>query len=127
MVIESYAQVHHIVSNIRGQLYENVPPGDVIRAIFPGGTITGCPKVRCMEIIAEIERVGRGPYTGSMGYVNRDGGMDLNILIRTIVREGDNISLRAGAGIVADSVPERELEETRAKAGAIVLALVTEN
>lgn len=127
MVIESYAQVHHIVSNIRGKLYEDVPPGDVIRAVFPGGTITGCPKVRCMEIIAELERVGRGPYTGSMGYVNRDGGMDLNILIRTIVREGDRISLRAGAGIVADSVPERELEETRAKAGAIVLALVTES
>ena len=126
MVIESYAQVHHIVSNIRGQLYDDVPPGDVIRAIFPGGTITGCPKVRCMEIIAELERVGRGPYTGSMGYVNRDGGMDLNILIRTIVREGDSISLRAGAGIVADSVPQRELEETRAKAGAIVLALITE-
>ncbi|HLF59277.1 MAG TPA: chorismate-binding protein, partial [Alphaproteobacteria bacterium] len=127
MVIESYAQVHHIVSNIRGQLYDDVPPGDVIRAVFPGGTITGCPKVRCMEIIAELERVGRGPYTGSMGYVNRDGGMDLNILIRTLVREGDSISLRAGAGIVADSIPERELEETRAKAGAIVLALVTED
>ena len=127
MVIESYAQVHHIVSNIRGQLYEDIPPGDVIRAIFPGGTITGCPKVRCMEIIAELERVGRGPYTGSMGYVNRDGGMDLNILIRTILREGDSISLRAGAGIVADSIPQRELEETRAKAGAIVLALITES
>jgi len=126
MVIESYAQVHHIVSNIRGQLYENTAPGDIIRAIFPGGTITGCPKVRCMEIIAELERVGRGAYTGSMGYVNRDGGMDLNILIRTLVREGDSIFLRTGAGIVADSIPERELEETRAKAGAIVLALVTE-
>jgi 4-amino-4-deoxychorismate synthase (2-amino-4-deoxychorismate-forming) component I len=126
MVIESYAQVHHIVSNIRGQLYEGMAPGDVIRAIFPGGTITGCPKVRCMEIIAELERVGRGPYTGSMGYVNRDGGMDLNILIRTIVREGDSIFLRVGAGIVADSIPERELEETRAKAGAILMALVTE-
>jgi len=127
MVIESYAQVHHIVSNIRGQLYEDIAPGDVIRAVFPGGTITGCPKVRCMEIIAELERVGRGPYTGSMGYVNRDGGMDLNILIRTLVRDGDSLSLRAGAGIVADSIPDRELEETRAKAGAIVLALVTEN
>jgi anthranilate synthase component 1 len=126
MVIESYAQVHHIVSNIRGQLLDNTAPGDVIRAIFPGGTITGCPKVRCMEIIAELERVGRGAYTGSMGYVNRDGGMDLNILIRTLVREGDSIFLRTGAGIVADSIPERELEETRTKAGAIVLALVTE-
>jgi anthranilate synthase component 1 len=127
MVIESYAQVHHIVSNIRGQLYDDVFPGDVIRAVFPGGTITGCPKVRCMEIVAELERVGRGPYTGSMGYVNRDGDMDLNILIRTLVRDGEEVSLRAGAGIVADSIPERELEETRAKAGAIVLALVTED
>jgi anthranilate synthase component 1 len=127
MVIESYAQVHHIVSNVQGQLYEDVMPGDVVRAIFPGGTITGCPKVRCMEIIAELEQVGRGAYTGSMGYVNRDGGMDLNILIRTIVAEGDEISLRAGAGIVADSIPERELEETEAKARALVMALVTES
>jgi anthranilate synthase component 1 len=127
MVIESYAQVHHIVSNIQGQLREGVKPGDVVRAIFPGGTITGCPKVRCMEIIAELEQVGRGAYTGSMGYINRDGGMDLNILIRTIVAEGDEISLRAGAGIVADSIPERELEETEAKARALVMALVTES
>ncbi|MGB8276131.1 MAG: aminodeoxychorismate synthase component I [Alphaproteobacteria bacterium] len=127
MVIESYAQVHHIVSNIEGQLYEDVNPGDVLRAIFPGGTITGCPKVRCMEIIAELEQVGRGAYTGSMGYINRDGSMDLNILIRTIVAEGDEISLRAGAGIVADSIPERELEETQAKARALVMALVTES
>lgn len=125
MIIESYAQVHHIVSNVRGELTREAAPGDVVRAIFPGGTITGCPKVRCMEIITEFEGVGRGPYTGSMGYVNRDGGLDLNILIRTILREGDEVSLRAGAGIVADSVPERELEETRAKAAALILALVT--
>ena len=126
MIIESYAQVHHIVSNVRGALSAEAAPGDVVRAIFPGGTITGCPKVRCMEIIAELEGVGRGPYTGSMGYVNRDGGLDLNILIRTIVREGDAVSLRAGAGIVADSVPGRELEETRDKARALVMALVAE-
>jgi len=126
MVIESYAQVHHIVSNVLGELKEAIAPGDVVRAIFPGGTITGCPKVRCMEIIAELEGVGRGPYTGSMGYINRDGGMDLNILIRTIVREGEALSLRAGAGIVADSVPERELEETRDKARALIMALVTQ-
>jgi anthranilate synthase component 1 len=125
MIIESYAQVHHIVSNVRGELHHQAAPGDVVRAIFPGGTITGCPKVRCMEIIAELEVAGRGPYTGSMGYINRDGGMDLNILIRTIVREGDAVSVRAGAGIVADSVPERELEETRAKARALIMALVT--
>ena len=123
MVLESYAHVHHIVSNVRGRLRAGTTPGQVIRALFPGGTITGCPKVRCMDIIAELEGEGRGPYTGSMGYLNRDGGMDLNILIRTLVRDADCISLRAGAGIVADSIPERELEETRAKARGLLLAL----
>jgi len=123
MVLESYTHVHHIVSNVRGRLRPGVSPGAVIRAVFPGGTITGCPKVRCMEIIAELEQCLRGPYTGSMGYLNRDGSMDLNILIRTMVRRGDALSLRAGAGIVADSVPERELEETRAKALGMVRAL----
>ncbi|HSJ48369.1 MAG TPA: chorismate-binding protein, partial [Gammaproteobacteria bacterium] len=104
-------------------LRAEVTPGQVIRALFPGGTITGCPKVRCMQIIAELEGEGRGPYTGAMGYLNRDGSMDLNILIRTLVRDGDRLSLRAGAGIVADSIPERELEETRAKARGLLLAL----
>lgn len=128
MALESYAHVHHIVSNVRGELREAVTPGEVIRAVFPGGTITGCPKVRCMEIIAEQEGEGRGAYTGSMGYLNHNGDMDLNILIRTIVqksvqRQGETISLRAGAGIVADSIPEKELEETRAKAKGLLLAL----
>lgn len=123
MVLESYAHVHHIVSNVRGELGEGVTPGKVIRAVFPGGTITGCPKVRCMEIIAELEGVGRGAYTGSMGYLNRDGSMDLNILIRTLVQDGSRLLLRAGGGIVADSIPERELEETRAKALGLLLAL----
>lgn len=123
MVLESYAHVHHIVSNVRGELSEGVTPGKVIRAVFPGGTITGCPKVRCMEIIAELEGIGRGAYTGSMGYLNRDGGMDLNILIRTLVQDGSRLLLRAGGGIVADSIPERELEETRAKALGLLLAL----
>ncbi|MBI5451514.1 MAG: aminodeoxychorismate synthase component I [Gammaproteobacteria bacterium] len=123
MVLESYAHVHHIVSNVRGRLRDEVTPVDVIRAMFPGGTITGCPKVRCMEIIAELEQCARGPYTGSLGYVNRDGDMDLNILIRTLVRVGTQLTLRAGAGIVADSDPERELHETRAKAKGLLLAL----
>ncbi|WP_459863479.1 aminodeoxychorismate synthase component I [Endothiovibrio diazotrophicus] len=123
MVLESYAHVHHIVSNVRGRLRDGVTPGQVIRALFPGGTITGCPKVRCMEIIAELEGVGRGAYTGSLGYLNRDGSMDLNILIRTLVQDGRRVTLRAGAGIVADSDPERELEETRAKAQGMLLAL----
>ncbi len=123
MVLESYAHVHHIVSNVRGQLRPGVTPGAVIRAVFPGGTITGCPKVRCMEIIAELEGQGRGAYTGALGYINTDGSLDLNILIRTLMMEGDEIGFRAGAGIVADSQPEQELEETRAKARGMVLAL----
>lgn len=125
MVLESYAHVHHIVSNVTGVLAEGMTPGRVIRAVFPGGTITGCPKVRCMEILAELEGVGRGPYTGSMGYLNRDGSMDLNILIRTVAVCGRRLVLRAGGGIVADSVPERELEETRAKARGLLLALTS--
>jgi anthranilate synthase component 1 len=123
MTLESYAHVHHIVSNIRGRLRAGVTPGEAIAAVFPGGTITGCPKVRCMEIIAELERTPRGAYTGSLGYLNRDGSMDINILIRTIEIRGDSLSFRAGAGIVADSLPERELDETRAKARGLVNAL----
>jgi anthranilate synthase component 1 len=123
MGLESYAHVHHIVSNVRGQLRDDVTPGQVLRAVFPGGTITGCPKVRCMEIIAELEGEGRGAYTGSMGYLNHDGSMDMNILIRTIVQRGDLINFRAGAGIVSDSSPEHELGETRAKARGLLLAL----
>ncbi|KAF0193180.1 MAG: hypothetical protein FD165_283 [Gammaproteobacteria bacterium] len=126
MTLESYAHVHHIVSNITGQLDENVTPGQVIRAVFPGGTITGCPKVRCMEIIAELEQTARGPYTGSFGYINRDGSLDTNILIRTIVKEGRRLTLRAGAGIVADSIPRKELDETRAKARGLLLAIEEE-
>lgn len=124
MVAESYAHVHHIVSNVRGRLRASVAPGEAIRAVFPGGTITGCPKVRCMEIIAELEQAPRGAYTGAMGYINLDGSMDFNILIRTLVKDGQHISLRAGAGIVADSIPQKELEETRAKAQGLLLALV---
>ncbi|MCZ6499581.1 MAG: aminodeoxychorismate synthase component I [Gammaproteobacteria bacterium] len=123
MSLESYAHVHHIVSNVRGRLREEVSPGQVIRAMFPGGTITGCPKVRCMEIISQLEGAPRGAYTGSMGYLNRDGSADLNILIRTLVQDGDQISLRAGSGIVADSVAREELAESRAKAKGLILAL----
>jgi anthranilate synthase component 1 len=123
MVLESYAHVHHIVSNVSGTLRAGVTPGEVIAAVFPGGTITGCPKVRCMEIIGRLEGEPRGAYTGSMGYLNHDGSCDLNILIRT-VELGDGLArFRAGSGIVADSVPERELDETRAKARGLLLAL----
>jgi anthranilate synthase component 1 len=126
MTVESYAHVHHIVSNVRGRLRSGATPGDVIRAVFPGGTITGCPKVRCMQIIAELEEEGRGAYTGAMGWLNRDGDMDLNILIRSAEVEGDLLRFRTGAGIVADSDPQRELEETRAKARGLLRALGVE-
>ncbi|BAZ94225.1 hypothetical protein TspCOW1_08130 [Thiohalobacter sp. COW1] len=123
MQLESYAHVHHIVSNIQGELRPEITPGEVIRAVYPGGTITGCPKVRCMQIIAELEAGGRGAYTGAMGYLNRNGDMDLNILIRTIEQRDRRLYWRAGAGIVSDSRPQQELEETRAKARGLVLAL----
>ncbi|MFW5453558.1 aminodeoxychorismate synthase component I [Thioalkalivibrio sulfidiphilus] len=123
MTLETYPHVHHIVSNVTGRLRPGISPGEVIRAVFPGGTITGCPKVRCMEIIAELEQEGRGAYTGSLGYLNRDGDMDLNILIRTLVQRGDQVHFRTGAGIVADSDPQRELEETRHKAEGLLRAL----
>jgi anthranilate synthase component 1 len=125
MVIESYAHVHHIVSNIRGIARPGLLPGELIRAVFPGGTITGCPKVKCMEIISQLERRPRGAYTGSMGYLNLNGDCDLNILIRTMTQQGNRIELSAGSGIVADSEPEAELEETRAKAKGLILALTT--
>lgn len=123
MVVESYAHVHHIVSNVSGKLRPEVEPGDVIRALFPGGTITGCPKVRCMQLIGDLEGRGRGAYTGAMGYLALDGSLDLNILIRTMTLEDGHVELRAGAGIVADSIPERELDETRAKARGLLRAL----
>ncbi len=123
MTVESYSHVHHIVSNVRGRLRADIAPGEAIRAVFPGGTITGCPKVRCMQIIAELEGVGRGAYTGAMGWLNRDGDLDLNILIRSAEVEGVSMRFRTGAGIVADSDPQRELEETRAKARGLLKAL----
>ena len=128
MTVETYAHVHHIVSNVRGRLRADVTPGEVIRAVFPGGTITGCPKVRCMQIIAELEGEGRGAYTGAMGWLNRDGDLDLNILIRSAEagnceQNGSTLRFRTGAGIVADSEPGRELEETRAKARGMLRAL----
>lgn len=124
MAVETYAHVHHIVSNVSGELRPDVTPGAALQAVFPGGTITGCPKVRCMRIIHEMERYPRGAYTGTMGYVNHDGSGDFNILIRSITVAGRELTLNAGSGIVWDSVPELELEETRAKAKGLLLSLV---
>jgi anthranilate synthase component I len=122
MGVESYTHVHHIVSNVRGRLRADTTPGAVIRAVFPGGTITGCPKVRCMQIIAELERVPRGAYTGAFGYLDNNGDLDLNILIRTLTINASGIRLRAGAGIVVDSDADSELAETRAKARGLLRA-----
>jgi anthranilate synthase component 1 len=122
MTIESYAHVHHIVSNVSGELRSDVTPIGALQAVFPGGTITGVPKFRCMQIIAELEGIGRGAYTGSLGWLGRDGSMDMNILIRTLSVRGRTVELRAGGGIVADSDPHRELEETRAKARGMLAA-----
>ena len=124
MAIETYPHVHHIVSNVRGQLKPDCLPGEVIRAVFPGGTITGCPKVRCMEILVGLEQQARSAYTGSLGYLNLNGDMDLNILIRTmIVQQTQNqtqVSFRTGGGIVMDSQPDAELAETKAKAQGLL-------
>lgn len=123
MITEDYSHVIHIVSNVRGILAPNRSVIDAIRAVFPGGTITGVPKVRCMEIIDELEAVQRGPYTGSMGYIGFSGNMDLNIIIRTFVIKNNRAYVQAGAGIVADSDPEREYYETLKKAEALIKTL----
>ncbi len=123
MVTEAYSHVMHIVSNIQGELRSGVDCADIIRAVFPGGTITGVPKVRCMQIIEELEPVSRGLYTGSIGYVSFAGDMDLNIVIRSLLIKGDTAFLQVGAGIVADSDPAREYRECLHKAQAMLQAI----
>ena len=123
MITEQYSHVIHIVSNVRGAMAEGMDCFDVIRATFPGGTITGVPKVRCMEIIEELEQRRRGPYTGSLGYIGFNGNMDLNIIIRTFLIKGGRAYVQAGAGIVADSDPEREYYESLKKAEALINAM----
>ncbi|MBI4682237.1 MAG: anthranilate synthase component I family protein [Nitrospirae bacterium] len=123
MITEDYSHVIHIVSNVKGLLADGKDCFDAIRATFPGGTITGVPKVRCMEIIDELEPVARGPYTGSIGYISFTGDMDLNIIIRTFVIKDNIAYVQAGAGIVADSDPEMEYYETLKKAEALIKTL----
>jgi len=123
MITEDCSHVIHIVSNVRGVLAGKKTSLDALKATFPGGTITGVPKVRCMEIIDELEPLRRGPYTGSMGYIGFSGSMDMNIIIRTFVIRNGCAYVQAGAGIVADSDPEREYYETLKKAEALVKAL----
>jgi para-aminobenzoate synthetase component 1 len=123
MVLEHYSHVTHIVSNVRGSLLDGIGPFALLRAVFPGGTITGVPKKRCMEIIEELEPVGRGTYTGSAGYVSITGNMDFNILIRSFQKFGDKLTYQVGAGIVADSDPTREWFECLHKGEALRQAL----
>ncbi len=123
--IESHTAVHHLVSTVQGTLAPGVTATDLLRATFPGGSITGAPKIRAMEIIAELETAPRGPYCGSAGYIGWDGSMDTSILIRTLLVGQKRLSLSAGAGIVADSVPEQEHEECLAKVGGILAALAS--
>jgi para-aminobenzoate synthetase component 1 len=121
--VETYRYVHHLVSVIRGQLWEGKGPIDAVRAAFPGGSVTGAPKVRAMEIIAELEPVARGPYCGSLGWIGFDRSMDTNILIRTFTIGRGWVQFPVGGGIVADSVPEQEYEETWHKAEGLLRAL----
>ncbi len=123
MTIEAYSHVSHIVSNVTGALRDDLDGFDLIRAVFPGGTITGVPKIRCMEVIEELEPVRRGPYTGALGYISWTGDLDFNILIRTLLLTDTAGYLQVGAGIVADSDPEREYQETLFKAQAALQAL----
>lgn len=123
MVIERYSHVMHLVSQIEGVLAEQYDSFDVIAATFPGGTITGAPKIRTMEIIEELEPVSRGPYTGSMGWIDYNGDMEFNIIIRTMVMEQDQVHIQAGAGIVIDSEPQSEYYESLNKAKALWKAI----
>ncbi len=121
--LETYPFVHHLVSEVRGRLRAEMGPVDLLHAAFPGGSVTGAPKVRAMEIIAELEPTARGPYCGSLGYVGFDGGMDTNILIRTFTAGGGWFQFPVGGGIVADSTPEDEYAETLHKAAGLAQAL----
>ncbi len=123
MFLEKYSHVSHIVSNIIGTLKPGTCVADILKSVFPGGTITGCPKIRCMEIISELEPDMRGPYSGSFGYIGFGHYMDLNIIIRSIIIYDDTASFHVGAGIVADSDPQKEYQETLDKAAAMIQAL----
>ena len=123
MIIERYSHVMHIVSNVTAKITDAFDAIDVIKATFPAGTVSGAPKIRAMEIISEFEPVKRGIYSGAVGYISWDGNMDTAIAIRTAVIKDQKLYIQAGAGIVYDSIPENEWEETKNKAGAIIKAV----
>ena len=126
MAVEKFSHVQHIVSNIESELRADLDGFDALRSCFPAGTVTGAPKIRAMEIISELERTPRGPYAGAVGYFDFTGNMDFAITIRSIVVSGNKASIQAGAGIVADSVPEREYLETEHKLGATLKAIASQ-
>src|SRR5258708_15385475 len=121
--VETFRYGHPVVSEVRGRLAGGKSPADLLRACFPGGSVTGAPKVRAMEIIAELEPTARGPYCGSLGYIGFNGSMDTSILIRTFTAGHGWVQFPVGGGIVADSDPEREYEETLDKAAGMLRAL----
>jgi anthranilate synthase component 1 len=123
MVIERYSHVMHIVSNVTGKIRAGMSAIDVLRATFPAGTVSGAPKIRAMEIIDELEPVKRGVYAGAVGYIGWSGNMDTAIAIRTAVIRDEVLHIQAGAGIVADSIPANEWEETMNKGRAIFRAV----
>ena len=116
MVVEKYSHVMHLVSNVRAQLAKGKDAFDVLAATFPAGTLTGAPKVRAMEIIDELEPIKRGTYGGAVGYFSFSGNMDFCITIRTMLLKDGKIYIQAGAGIVYDSIPEKEHQESLNKA-----------
>jgi len=123
MTVERYSHVMHIVSNVIGQLKPELTALDVLRATFPAGTLSGAPKIRALEILDELEPVKRGVYGGAVGYLGWQGNMDTAIAIRTAVIKGGEIHIQAGAGVVADSVPQLEWEETLNKGRAVFRAV----
>ena len=123
MEVERYSHVMHLVTNVQGKLRRDMTAFEALRACFPAGTVSGAPKIRAMEIIAEVEPEKRGPYAGAVGYFSFSGNMDMAIAIRTMVVTQGVAYTQAGGGIVYDSVPEREYEETMSKAGALLKAI----
>ena len=123
MDVERYSHVMHLVSHVTGRLRDGLSRFDALRACFPAGTVSGAPKIRAMEIIAELEPDKRGPYAGAVGYFDLRGNLDTAITIRTIVMKDGVAHVQVGAGIVYDSVPEREYEETLSKARALLRAI----
>jgi len=123
MGMELYSHVIHIVSNVSGRLSEDKTPIDALKAAFPAGTVSGAPKVRAMQIIDELEPMRRGPYAGAIGYLSYGGDLDTCICIRTMIVKDGIAHIQAGAGIVADSDPAREFEETQNKAAALLRAV----